>query len=135
MAIEQKELQLQPKLGGKVLEIHATGKLTKDDYERFGPHANQLIQQHGKIRVLLYLHDFEGWTASALWEDVKFDWKHFKNIERLAIVGESKWQQGMAAFCKPFTTAEVKYFDHGELSDARQWIEDLGECNSPQSEC
>jgi hypothetical protein len=29
----------------------------------------------------------------------------------------------MAVFCKPFTTAEVKYFGHDQLADARQWIE------------
>lgn len=123
MAIEQQELQIQEKLGGKVVEIHATGKLEKEDYEQFAPQIEDLIQQHGKIRVLLYLHDFRGWTAGALWEDVKFDYKHFRDIERLAIVGESRWQQGMATFCKPFTTAEVKYFSHDQLADARQWVE------------
>lgn len=123
MVIEQKELQIQEKAGGKIVEIHAMGKLEKEDYEQFGPEVERLIRQHGKIRMLLYLHDFNGWTAGALWEDIKFDWKHFSDIERLAIVGESKWQEGMATFCKPFTTAEVKYFNHDQLADARQWIE------------
>ena len=45
-----------------------------------------------------------------------------QDIERLAIVGESKWQQGMAAFCKPFTKATVRYFDHCQIDEARQWV-------------
>lgn len=65
----------------------------------------RLVKQHGKIRMLVEMHDFHGWTAGALWEDVKFDAKHFHDIERLALVGETKWEKGMAVFCKPFTTA------------------------------
>jgi hypothetical protein len=107
---------------GKILEVKATGKFEKADYAMFVPAAEQLIKKHGKIRVLFVMEDFHGWTAGALWEDVKFDLKHFNDIERLAIVGDSKWENGMAVFCKPFTTAKIKYFDVHDLDDARQWI-------------
>ena len=33
-----------------------------------------------------------------------------------------KWQEGMATFCKPFTKATVKYFDHADAADARMWL-------------
>jgi hypothetical protein len=59
---------------------------------------------------------------SALWEDIKFDVKHFADIERLALVGESKWEAGMAVFCKPFTTAKIKYFDESKAAEAQEWI-------------
>ncbi len=57
-----------------------------------------------------------------MWEDTKFDLKHWKDIEKLAIVGETKWEEGMATFCKPFTKAKIKYFAHDKLDDARKWI-------------
>lgn len=123
MAVKTDEQHVTFRTVGKTLEIHVTGKLEKSDYEAFLPTIEPLIQAHGKIRVLLYLHDFRGWSMGALWEDVKFDVKHFNDIERLAIVGESKWQEGMSAFCKPFTTAKIKYFAHDQLAAARQWIE------------
>ena len=50
------------------------------------------------------------------------DIKHFKDIERLAIVGDKKWEHGMAMFCKPFTTAKVKYFDQSDIEQARTWL-------------
>jgi len=28
----------------------------------------------------------------------------------------------MAVFCKPFTTADIRYFDVSELAEARHWI-------------
>jgi SpoIIAA-like len=70
----------------------------------------------------VYMTGFHGWEAGALWEDVKFDIKHFADIERLAMVGDKKWQHGMAAFCKPFTKATIRYFDHAEAAEARTWL-------------
>lgn len=107
---------------GNLLEVQLTGKLTKEFYGQFVPLVEKQIKEHGKLRILLEMHDFHGWTAGALWEDIKFDIHHWRDIERLAIVGESKWEQGMAAFCKPFTTAKIKYFDRSLLDQAREWI-------------
>jgi hypothetical protein len=110
--------------GGKYLDVKLSGKLSKEDYERFVPAVETAIKEKGgKIRILMQMHDFHGWTAGALWEDMKFDWKHLNDIERLAMVGETKWESGMATFCKPFTSASIKYFDHAKLDEARQWIE------------
>jgi hypothetical protein len=106
-----------------VLEVHLSGKLEAEDYKQFVPRIEAMIEKHGKIRILLYLHEFGGWTLQALWKDVGFDFKHFSDIAKLAIVGESRFQEAMAAFCRPFTTAEIRYFDHGKLPDARQWID------------
>jgi len=109
---------------GNVLEVALTGRLMKVDYETFVPAVERLIEQHGKIRLLVVMHDFHGWTAGALWADTKFATHHFKDIERLAVVGETKWQHGMAVFCKPFTAATVRYFDHTETDHARSWLEE-----------
>ena len=119
---EQSAVTLKETNGGRVLEVQLTGKLAKDDYEHFIPAVERLVQAHGKIRMLVEMHDFHGWTAGALWQDIKFDAKHFADIERLAIVGEKKWQHGMAAFCKPFTSAEVRYFDRAAIDQARDWL-------------
>ena len=108
---------------GRGLEVHVTGKLTKEAYQKLVPLVDAQIRQYGKLRILLILQDFDGWTGGALWEDLKFDFKHWKDIQRLAIVGESKWEKGMAAFCKPFTKAEIRYFDLARIEEAREWLE------------
>lgn len=107
---------------GKVIEVELTGKLSKEAYAHFVPLTERRIEQFGKVSMLVVMHDFHGWDAGAVWADIKFDIKHFRDIERLAIVGDSKWEQGMAAFCRPFTTATIKYFDLSQLGEAREWI-------------
>ena len=116
---------------GKVLTIKAEGKLSKEDYETFVPKVEQLIRQFGKIRILFEMKDFHGWDASALWQDIKFDIRHFKDIERLALVGDKKWEKGMGVFCKPFTTAKVKYFDVNEADKAQDWIREGIKSSAP----
>ena len=115
-------MELEERNEGKVLVVRVTGRLDRQDYEPFTPEVERLIKQHDKIRVLLLTHDFHGWDAGGLWEDIKFDVKHFNDIERLAVVGEKKWEQGMAMFCKPFTTAKIRFFEHDQAAEAQAWI-------------
>jgi len=115
-------IQLNEEDGGKLLVVHVSGKLAKADYEHFVPEFERLVQQYGKLRVLFDMASFHGWDAGALWEDTKFAVKHFADIEKLAMVGEKKWQKGMATFCKPFTKATIQYFDHAEAAEARKWL-------------
>ncbi len=117
-------VELEEKVDTKVLHVRVSGKLTKEDYEHFVPAVERLIQQQGKIRVLFEMHDFHGWEMAALWADIKFDIKHFRDIERLAMVGEKKWQKGMSKFCGPFTTADVRYFEHDQTDQARAWLDE-----------
>ncbi len=109
--------------GGKVLSINVSGKLIKTDYANIQPEFERLVDQYGKLRVLLDMHDFDGWEAGAAWEDLKLGLAHFSDIERLAMIGEMKWQQGVATFCKPFTKATVRYFDHEDAGEARKWLD------------
>lgn len=108
--------------GGKLLFIRMRGTLHKQDYQHFVPIVEKAVQEHGKVRMLVQMHKFHGWDASAWWEDVKFDLKHFKDIDRLAIVGETTWEKWMAAFCKPFTTATIRYFPVEKADEAMAWV-------------
>jgi hypothetical protein len=111
--------------GGKLLVVHVSGKLVKADYEHFVPEFDRLVRKHGKLRLLFDMTSFHGWEASAAWEDFKFGIEHFADIERLAMVGEKQWQHGMATFCKPFTTATIRYFEHADAAAAREWLDEV----------
>lgn len=110
------------KSAGNVIEVQVTGKLTKEAYETFVPVNERKIRTEGKVRMLVILQDFHGWEMDALWEELKFDIRHFRDIEKLAIVGDSAWERGMATFCKPFTRATVEYFDISKVDEARAWV-------------
>ena len=99
-----------------------SGKLHDEDYKKFVPLIDAEIAKEGKINVLAQFHDFHGWDAKALWDDIKFSTTHCTKIKRIALVGEKSWEKWMAAVCKPFTMAKIRYFDAGQLDEARKWL-------------
>jgi hypothetical protein len=115
-------IQVNEEHGGKLLAVHVSGKLARVDYEHFVPEFERLVGLIGKLRVLFDMTGFHGWEAGALWADIKFSIKHFSDIERLAMVGDKKWEHGMAMFCKPFTKVTIRYFDHADAAEARKWL-------------
>ena len=115
-------LKLTERDEGKVMEVQVSGKLSAEDYKQFVPEFERRLQKHGRVRVLFDMTDFHGWDAGALWEDIKFDLKHFGDIERVAMIGDKKWEKGMSVFCRPFTKAKVRYFDHAQEKEAHTWV-------------
>jgi hypothetical protein len=109
-------------LGGNILKVTISGKLHKEDYLQAVPEMEAFIAKHGTVRIVFAMEQFEGWDLGAIWEDTKFDIKHFRDIEKLAMVGEKSWEEWMAKFCKPFTKAEIRYFDTSEMAAAEEWI-------------
>jgi hypothetical protein len=122
MTIGFDEIQVEEAPVGKVVTLKVRETLRKKDYDEFVPMLESLMKNGSKIRLIVELHDFEGWTAGALWEDTKFAARHFGDIERLVVVGEARWEKGITVFIKPFTKAEVRYFDMQEVDKARRWI-------------
>ena len=78
---------------GNIICFQAKGKLTHNDYQQvFIPAMEQMIKEHGKIRVLLAMsEEFHGWEPAAMWDDAKFGMKHRTDFEKCAVVGGPKW--------------------------------------------
>lgn len=109
-------------LSAKALEINIRGKLDANDYTKFVPMAEKHIEQEGSLDLLILASDFAGWTPSALWQDLKFDVKHYRDVNRLALVGKDQSESWMATVSKPFTGAKVKYFTEEDIEGAREWV-------------
>ncbi len=117
------EIELEEN-GIKIVTLTFREKLTKEDYDLFVPQLEGVMDQEKTVRVLVVLEDFQGWTIGALWEDTKFGANHFKDIDRLAILGDRRWEKLLAAFLRPFTTAKVRYFDNHDREAAKSWLKE-----------
>jgi hypothetical protein len=106
----------------KLLGLKLCGKLHDEDYEQFVPKVETLLTAEGKLRLFAQFEDFHGWDLHAAWDDLKFGLKHYSDFERIAMVGDRKWEKWMARFCRPFTKAKVKYFDRSEVDVAWRWL-------------
>ncbi len=107
---------------GKVVGFRLQGRLEKADYDRIIPLLESKIERFGKIRVLLEIKELRGITPAALWEDLKFDVRHAKDVERLAVVGDTDWQEWMAKISQPLIAGEARFFEFADLRDAWTWL-------------
>lgn len=105
----------------KLLEVQVTEKFTHADYQQFAVRFEAMLERHGKLNLLFQMAKLHGWDAAVVWDDIKFDAKHFSDIRRLAMVGETKWEKAMSVFARPFTTGEVRYFEADAIEVARVW--------------
>jgi hypothetical protein len=122
MPIGFDEIQVEQAPACTIVTLKFREKLDKGDYDEFVPMIESQIERESPIRMLVELHDFQGWTAGALWEDTKFAARHFNDIERLAVVGDARWETGVTVFVKPFTSADVRYYTMDALEKAREWV-------------
>jgi hypothetical protein len=111
----------------KVLGLKLSGKLHDEDFRQFVPTMETILTAEGKVRLFVQCEDFHGWDLHAALDDLKFSLKHYSDFERIAMVGDRKWEKWMAGFCKPFTNAKVKYFDTSEVDAARKWLDEKDE--------
>ncbi|HMY54172.1 MAG TPA: STAS/SEC14 domain-containing protein, partial [Candidatus Obscuribacter sp.] len=108
-----------------ILRLEAREILTHADYEQvLIPKLEELIEKHGKARVLFVMReDFHGWEPSAMWDDAKFGMKHRADFEKCAVVGGPKWVEWATRLGSMLITAECKTFPASELELAQNWIE------------
>jgi SpoIIAA-like len=111
-----------PSPSEKVLGFKLSGTLHDEDYKKFVPAIDAAVAKNGKARILAWFHDFHGWDLKALWDDIKFSTTHCTEIERIALVGDRKWEEWMAKVCKPFTKATIRYFDASQVAAAWAWL-------------
>lgn len=108
---------------GNFVAVKLSGKLQDADYKKFA-HAIMAAAEKGKLHLLVEMVEFLGWDAHALWEDIRLDAQVGGKIERLAFIGDKAWEAWMAKICRPFTSAEIQYFESNDAHDAWAWVQD-----------
>ena len=106
------------------LSLKAIGKLTHEDYETIVPMIDSALEgvKDPKINALINGTELEGWELRAAWDDLKLGLKHGRQFEKIAIVGNKKWQEYSAKMGSWFISGEVKYFEIE--SDALEWLQE-----------
>jgi len=125
-------IQFSEEDGGKLLYVHASGKLGEKDYARFMPEIERLIRRHVELRMLVDITGFQGWDAGGLWEELKGAVKYFSAMQQCAVIGDKRWEQTVTEMGKPFTRGELRYFDHSGMAEARKWLKE-GYAGKPET--
>ncbi|MFT4585885.1 MAG: hypothetical protein ACI915_002002 [Gammaproteobacteria bacterium] len=104
------------------LSLKATGKLTHEDYGIITPMIESALQgvTEPKIKVFVDGSELDGWEPRAAWDDFKLGLKHGSEFEKIAILGNKRWQELAAKIASWFVAGEAKYFDDEQQAIA--WL-------------
>jgi hypothetical protein len=101
-------------IAGGLVTVKISGLLTFPEFTA-GEHVlGDFLRRHPgprKVRILAILEDFRGWAREGDWGDTTFLDEHDPFIERIAIVGEKRWEESVLGFTlKGLRKATVEYF-------------------------
>jgi hypothetical protein len=119
-------IEILPESEGIVLGIKVSGKLTLEDYkEILIPAVNKILKQHHKVRILTLVDEtFRGRELAASVENITFGYKIRKQLEKSAVVTDSKLIRTLVYVGSYFMRGPVKTFPVDKLSDAWKWIKE-----------
>jgi len=107
----------------KLVALKLRGKLHDADYKQVEPTMETILTAERKVRLFIQLEDFHGWDLHAAWDHLTFSLRHYSDFERIAMMGDHKWERWSVRLCSLFTHATVKYFEISEVNAAWKWLE------------
>jgi len=108
---------------GSIGLFKVSGKLGKDEFEQAQNTCETAIKKIGNLKILILLDNFQGWESAKGWEDSSFPERNDSYIDKIAIVGDKQWMDLAYAFTlKGLRSVPIEYFDEGQESTARLWL-------------
>lgn len=112
-------------LKANVLKVTAPESLKADDFRQITPQVDGLIQQQGKISLLLDASKFGGWENMAAFEShMGFVKTHYHKIERVAVIAGHDWRHWVAGMVRVFVHPEIRVYDKNQENEAVRWVAD-----------
>jgi hypothetical protein len=107
-----------------ILVLRIFGALRKEELDAVQADGLKGLGLNENAKVLVIVEDdFRGWVGDEVWNDMTFFVQHGDRIEKIAIVGNPKWEARMLMFSGAgFRRAPVKYFTKERLAEARAWL-------------
>lgn len=111
---------------GGVLTFRVSGTLTYAEYLEGQRKAAEILRERGKegkVRILTLLENYLGTEKEGNWGDISFAMEFDPHIEKMAIVGEKKWEDDVLLFTgKGIRRIPIEYFEPGDLAKAKAWL-------------
>lgn len=113
----------QTDLGNGALHVALLGKLDPSAFAGEAEDMNAFIRRNDRFRLLVDLREFDGWQGlGALWQHLGIVRDHYRLLDRVAVVGESRWHRLALSGLGRLSGAEARYFDRDAFDDARTWV-------------
>ncbi|MCT8158484.1 STAS/SEC14 domain-containing protein [Pseudoruegeria sp. SHC-113] len=117
MALDYKEFPTEG-----IVEIRVDGKVTREEYHHAVNQLESFIFDHGTVRLVEIVEDFEGFDSKMFWDGLKFDMKYIPSITHCAVVSDIGWIAPLSKAAGALLSTKLRTFGMAELEDARAWV-------------
>jgi len=112
---------------GATIGIEVSGKIDIEQENQWIEIFNKLIAEHDNINILILLDGKINFGVDVVYEDLKWTFKHLKNMNKLAFVSNSKVLGWLVAADSPFgklAGVNEKHFESSRLPEAWSWVKE-----------
>ena len=116
-----------PESAGAIIGVEVSGKIDSKEENKWIDIFDKLIEEHGNINILVLLDGKINYGVDAVYDDLKWTFKNLKNMNKLAIVSESRVLGWLVAADSPFgklAGISEKHFKTSCLQDAWSWVQE-----------
>jgi len=96
--------------------------VTIEDYRQLEPEMKALVDQYDDVSLRLDLQEGAGEEGRAWLPDLKSGHHFHDKINKMAIVGDKRWQEWLTALVNPFYANDAKFFHPEETDKAWAWL-------------
>ena len=106
-----------------IITLKISGKLTQSELASIQAATARLITPGGRWRILVLTENFSGWELGGEWNDFSMQAENDAGIEKMAIVGERRWEELALIFtAKGLRPFPIEFFEPIQLPQARAWL-------------
>jgi len=107
----------------RLLILRVGSELKKSELDAAQSEFVEKIAGAGTVKLLVLLENFTGWERTEAWGDTDFFFSHRNDFEKIAVVGNPRWEAQILAFTGAgLRQGPVKFFPETGESEARAWL-------------
>ncbi|MDV2884475.1 STAS/SEC14 domain-containing protein [Alkalihalophilus pseudofirmus] len=107
-----------------IIEYEVDDTLTDEENKEVLDELKTVINQYGKIKILVRLNEMAGVELSAIDDRLAFAKEHLSDIEKYAIVSDGNLTEYISKLADKMTQMDMRHFAKDEEKMARSWIRD-----------
>ncbi|MBR8740944.1 STAS/SEC14 domain-containing protein [Nocardiopsis sp. MG754419] len=109
-----------------VLAFEVEGTIAHSAFEEVLGDVRRAIDRFGAVRLLLRVHGWPTTETPTLGERLRFAREHHADIERYAVVGDSRAIGYLTTLADAFVDMDLRFFEIENESAAWAWLRDEG---------
>lgn len=78
--------------------LRVAGELKKSELDAVQFEFVEKNAGSGTVKLLVLLENFTGWERNEAWGDTDFFFSHRNDFEKIAVVGNPRWEEPVLAF-------------------------------------